>query len=261
MNKGSIITAFLSGLIIVTVFFVIAMVIYSAKMRTDTFYTTSLILSKHYVFNKVITSKNCLSTGEAGVLDRDLIERANADGGELECALLPDVSHYIKVDDLTNGLGWDWKFGYKGYTKWEDSIVSYVTIKDGDSYKPGLISVATMVAIPSDKLPPGKDTNGLLCLTGAAERAWSEGEYKAKCFVSLISKSPLTIHFEGDKICLEGPDKKVCKTTKNANIENYEDSFEMKYFSLFCEVEFKKVEEPSPVLKVKKLECESEFYE
>ena len=105
--KGSIITAFTSALIIISVFFVIMMLISSAKLRSDTFSTASLELGKMYVFNKVISSKNCLSTGETGVLDKSLLDIGHYTSDEFEMSGAEFVAGSIDDRIINNGEYFD----------------------------------------------------------------------------------------------------------------------------------------------------------
>lgn len=216
MKKGSIITAFASAIIIILMFFIIYMLFSSAEQKTGAYSQATLEVGKFYIFNKIMTSRNCISTGETGVLDKSLLDAADASGEELECAYLADYTHYVKVDNLTNGEGWDWTFGYVGSSAWEESVESYVAISDGNDVFPGLLKV---ILVSSDPSIEDDEEDVIVCLTGGAERAWTKGESNVNCYVDFTTGgSERLIDFKQDEICLKNPDGSTirCRPLKGA---------------------------------------------
>lgn len=247
MKKGVIITTASSLLTIVLSLLFIYMLLTSASQKTENYATATRIVSKYYVFNKIVASRNCISTGETGVLEKELLDLADG-GDELECARLPDISHYVKVDNLTNGEGWDWGFGYVG--SWETVIKSYVSIKDGNTISPGMISVSF------NSVDPGVITDKddeLVCLTGAAERAWKLGEREKTCSVEFPESR--TIHFNVDEICLIDQKDNVMRCRKLGDgVIVVDETCLRRLTDRYCTVKFVK-DEAVPELLVEECKC------
>lgn len=206
MKKGSVlITLLTSGAIIIGMVFIIYLLFNTAELRVDAYAEAMMQTNKFSIFHKITSSRDCISTGDIGTLNKTLLDEAAADGGELECAYLPDCAHYVKVDNLENGEGWDWKFGLMGYGKFLDEIELYVTIDDGERTVPGLMSVEVNCKDPAIN---GIDDNFLVCLTGAAERAWVKGELMKTCNVGdqKMAAKNMYIFFHENEICLEDGD-------------------------------------------------------
>ena len=235
-KKGTFITAFASALILILIFFIIFMLFSTAGQKTDAYSQASLELGKFYVFDKIVTSRNCISTGEIGILDKELLDAASASGGELEYAALPDYAHYVRVDDLTNGESWDWKFGYTGGSKWEDTIECYVSIKNGDKLTPGFLKVTVISKEPSIE---DQDDDVLMCLTGGAERAWVKGEYNVNCYC-LECSIQTEAHFKEDEICLETGGTEVrCRSLRGET--KLEENYRSFYNNNMISVSYKRV--------------------
>jgi len=186
--------------------------------KMNAYKSASRELGKLYVMNKLITSKKCISTGETGVLNRTLLDEV--DGlGELYCAYLPDYTHYVRVDDMTNGEGWDWEFGYEGSTDWQDDVEFYGSVRGDYTTIPARIMVTVSTKDPSVH---GEGDDLIICMVGAAERAWKLGEKRKTCRVSGKVIGDKNIHFYDDKICLEETDGTEirCKSLNEAHIED-----------------------------------------
>jgi|GEM_PF-4175561 len=215
------------AVLIITLTFVIFAYISHFEQDLSSYEISSKKLGEMYILNKIITSKNCISTGETGTLNQSLIIAANG-GGELDYAYLPDFGHYVKVDDLTNGNGWDWTFGYRrnmviGNYKIFEIPVSIV---DGDVVKPGKISVGVISS---------KD-DILLLVAGAAERAWVKGSYTTTFTPTIKDQGMVSI--ASDRICDSDGD---CKYLLNAVMDPTTLTIGSSYF---CELTFEKVAGP-----------------
>lgn len=213
----------ISGTIfIVSIAFAIWLLLTSTQLETEGFRTTELRLGEMSIFNKIITSRNCLSTGETGVLNETLLNESNqTTSEELACAFLPKFGHLVIVDNLTNGEGWDWEFGYNnskliGQYKYFDLPVA-IKNHNGTESTPGRMRLG----IISDDL-------SLIC--SMVEEAWMTLDTGqrikiAKTFSS--GSSFVTFHYKGNEICLEYADhEKVCKKLQYA--ETVSDSMQHK---------------------------------
>lgn len=217
------------AVIIVTLTFVVFAYLEHFEQKSEGYEISSKKLGEMYILNKIITSKNCISTGETGILNETLLDDANG-GGELECAYLPDFGHYVKVDDLSDGVGWNWEFGYRR----ESRIGRYkffefpITIKDGNTAKPGKIRLGVV---------SGKD-DLIIYLAGQAERAWiktAPGGIFEKNFIAPETVESFNVEFDGDKICEKN---KECKKLLNATVEDIDI---LKGTNGKCVINYKKV--------------------
>lgn len=199
--KGSLSTAVTAGLIILSMIFIVILLFSTAELTAESYASATLQISKFSVFHKIMTSRNCVSTGETGILNKTLLDDAN-NGGELECAYLPDCAHYVRVDNLNNGESWDWKFGYKGDGDWQDYMETYVSIMDGSDVIPGFVSMKINC---KDPVINEEEDNFIICLTAAAERAWITGELEKKCNMGseIMADKLIDVDFDPDKICLK----------------------------------------------------------
>ncbi len=176
------------------------------EQKTEGYEISSKKLGEIYIFNKIITSRNCLSTGETGILNRTLLD--SADGGEeLDCAYLPDFGYYVEVEDIDTGEKWE--FGYRrksriGKYKFFKIPVS-IKNNDGTEVHEGKISVG-IISMKDDLL---------IYLTGMAERAWVKGGLTKK-FTVPDKDYDLKIEFKRNEICEKGG---VCKKLSNAILE------------------------------------------
>ena len=246
MKKGTLVTLFTSGIIIISIVFVMFALWSSIDQKKDAYLHASLELGKMYTLNKVISSTDCLSTGEVGVLDKTLLDNAAASGNELDCAKLPDFSHKVKVEDLTTPT--EWVFGYTGFGDWEDTMTTYVSIVDGDTIIPGKLSLKIM---SSDSAILGGDE--LICFVGAAERAWVFDNYEAVCmFESSTSKK---IKFDGDKICLEDSGGNIIKCKDLVYSTTEIKSCDVVQNTASCTLNYIKTPGPPPHLTIDKCEC------
>ncbi len=216
MSKGStLVTLLTSGFIIICLVFIVMLLYNTAELRVESYAEATMQTSKFYIFQKIASSKSCLSTGDMGALNKTLLDDAAADGGELECAYIPDCAHYVRVDNLENGKSWDWEFGLEGYGKFRDKVETHVTIDDGNKAVPGLMSVEINCKDPTiNEL----EDNFLVCLAAAAERAWIKGELTKTCNVGdekMLMKT-MSIYFKPDEICLEDGD---CRRLQYAVLE------------------------------------------
>ena len=207
-GSGILTKVITTGVILISLGFVVFAILAFPMESTQTFSMSSVQLGELYVLNKILTSNEGISTGETGVLNKTRLDDAHADGGELECVYLLDYKHYIKIDDLSNGDGWDWYFGsFGGF--WEEVIEVPVVIMDGNKAIPGLasITISAQEIMVGDDVQPGND-NGLICITKAINDAWENGHSSADCKVypSGVYTGDVHIEFESNRVVLKKSD-------------------------------------------------------
>lgn len=249
MGKGStLVTLLTSGVIIISMLFIVILLFHTAELRVESYAEATMQTSKLYIFQKIASSRDCISTGDIGALNKTLLDMADAAGDELECAYIPDCVHYVRVDNLENGEGWDWEFGLEGYGYFHDKVEAYVIIDDGNKAVPGFMSVEINCKDPVINEP---SDNFLVCLTAAAERAWVKGELTKTCNVGddkLLGKT-MQIQFRQNEICLKDI---MCRHLQYAVLD---DSTEEKAPSNdYCKITYVKSGSP-PKLKVDYFYC------
>ena len=264
MKKGFLTSTFTSIITIISMIFIIYLLVSNAQMNIESYSTATMELGKFFIFNRIVTSRNCTSTGETGILNKTLLDDAHALGEELECVYLPDYAHFVQVDDLTNGEGWDWTFGYRGTGKWRDKFESYVSIIDGDNVIPAFLSV-TVIAQGTTKDQTGNTDKdeGLICLTRGVEMAWKDGDSKTSCYINVAYDASATqkirVHFKQnpgkDEICLErnndGSVIRCRKLREGINLQEYTGLFWLHQVV----VEFEKDETAvPPIVNIKSFE-------
>ncbi len=88
-----------------------------AEVQEEGFERTRGRIDASANFGRVVSSPNCLSTGEMGVLNKTLLEGKN--GTEvLECSYHPALWEYIEVENLENGK--KYYFGAEGASEKEN---------------------------------------------------------------------------------------------------------------------------------------------
>ncbi|UCG95624.1 MAG: hypothetical protein JSV92_01070 [archaeon] len=201
--------------LIITVAFVIWVALTSSQTEDEGFDITERKLGEMTIMNKLITSRECLSTGETGILNQTLLDEAElTPDSELPCALLPNFGHYVMVDNLTNGDGWDWEFGYKN----EYSIGKYkyfdfpVAIKNHDgSATPGRMRLG-IIHMSNDIM---------VQTTYLAENSWFTLDIGQKKSTLLLYKDMWLISeikIDNKKICFEGFEKNMCRDLEYAEL-------------------------------------------
>ncbi len=225
-------------IIVVGVAFSIWTYFSSAQTKEVGLEQTERTIGEMTILNRIITSRKCISTGESGVLNLTLLNMANANpNDELPCANLPNFGHYVLVDNLTNGNGWDWEFGYKN----KDMLEKYkyfdlpVAIEDNSGMvTPGRLRLGISHS--------SKDM--LLSFAYESERVYTNlkigQKYTSKSKVTNNLFGAGTAKFKRKEICLENGANVVCKKLQHAILEPSSDSIGS-FQSYDCTIEFKKI--------------------
>lgn len=200
MNKkgGLILWTFVGALAIIFYVFAILLIFGSHININIGLSLSTEQLKTMPTFHKLISSRECLSTGRVGILNKTVLDDVNG-GGELSCAYLPGVGYYTEINDLENNK--KWSFGYEGqgsglYSK------SFVLIK----YPNGEIHQGEVKFYSSLGDPVVKTVY-------AAEKAWMSSE---PLTVDIISEKSITL--KPKKVCYGNEDVNHCKKLMNSKL-------------------------------------------
>lgn len=167
------------------------------------------------LFHRLVTSRECLSTGRTGILNKTLLDRADG-GGELNSAYLPGMAYWIEVKDLETGD--EWKFGYKPTDK-----------KYRDKYKETMI----LLKYPDNHINRGKisfytmSEEPVVNLVYGAEKTWVGTEPKI-----VVPGGKTKIVLKENKVChgncVENTSRKLINSKLDVTMKIF-DPYEVSY--------------------------------
>lgn len=187
---------------------------------------TSKDLQKLMLFQNIITSKNCLGTGNTGVLNYSSLKKAQ-NTKFWECTEIPYSSYYIIVKDLQNDR--EFKFGvkpfnYKEYDNFErfwHHKTYHVGIKYPTECSSGKLENCKRRIHPAkiSFYPSYEKKDRMLMFASLAEKTLKRPGDKVN--TSFVPKRNFKLIFKEDKICTS---KNICKPLYNVKLkeETYE---------------------------------------
>jgi len=231
MSKGiEVIQAMITYIFAIVVIGMFIMVVFSGTSSSNIGQIKGTEeLGSMAIMYKLITSKDCLSTGRMGILNASLLNKADG-GDELNCAYLPNFGWYAVVEDLKSGK--KWKFGYNNNAKMLKRFP--VTIDYGDKSNPGQMTLS--LVYQKDDLT--------VYMTNAAEVAWVNGSFKG---IYPYRVGLVHLKFKGNKICNINKCKKLLNAvTEIKNVDSYASAADFCYF---------KLEKENDKIKVREFKC------
>lgn len=197
----------LGGIFILMIFFLVAFIMINMtsvfkvglSKRTSELQSLSLL-------NRIVSSEECLGTGETGILSyRSLEEKDRTD--LRECAYLPEMKYEVRVE----GRGEEWRFGNVNFHGEDGYVLTYpVGIERDGSVKKGKVKVKSLFASDDITLASRK----------YATEAWVRGESLGGVKIREGKTLAFGRGSDNRKICLlEDETEKYCSKAKNLELE------------------------------------------